>query len=80
MKKTKTLPNIPSYLGVFVDTRAVATLSVRLTAQNRSKIERLARIYETSLTEIVLWALSKLPHPASHTDSKATDNTEIGQR
>jgi hypothetical protein len=63
MKKTKTLPTIPSHLGVFVDSRATETLSVRLLPEFRNKVEQLADFYGTSLTRVVLMALDLLPNP-----------------
>jgi len=70
MQKSKNAPKIPD--GVFVDSRATETLSVRLMPIYRTKIETLARVHETSMTEIVLWAFSLLPHPVAQTNTKST--------
>ena len=67
-KKIKHL-QIPDYVNVFVDSRATETLSVRLLPEYRTMVEQLAKIHGTSLTRIVLWALSLLANEIPHTDS-----------
>lgn len=69
-KKIKHL-QIPDYVNVFVDSRATETISVRLIPKYRKLVEDLAEKHETSLTGIVLWGLSLLPHTLPHPASKA---------